>query len=73
MKKKMVKKGTLLFVVDENKKRTNSSFNMPIDKELEVGDILNIFEGTKLEKEYKSFVVVVGWIDMFPAVVEVVL
>lgn len=67
MKRKFFK-GTICFFVDENKEITNSQISLDKDRELEIGDIFI------LNEDLKNFsnipMVVVGFMDIFPLIVE---
>lgn len=66
--KKNFKKGSICLFVNENKELTNSQISLDKDRELEVGDIF-IFN-----EDFENFnhipMVVVGFMDMFPLIVE---
>lgn len=66
--KRSFTKGTVCFFVNENKEITNFQISLDKDRELEIGDIFMFNE------DYKNFnhipMVVVGFVDMFPLIVE---
>lgn len=66
--KKEVKKGTVCFFVDENKELTNIQIDMDKDRSLEVGDIFKWNEDWENHKHIPM--VVVGFMDFFPLIVE---
>lgn len=66
-----VKKGTVCFLVDENKEMTNQQISMDKDRGLAVGDIFKWNED--LENFNSIPFVVVGFADNFPLIVECVI
>ena len=66
-----ISKGTICFLVNENKKMTNGSFSMDKDRELNIGDIFMWLED---KPNFNSIpYVVVGFADSFPLVIECVI
>lgn len=68
MKRNFIK-GTVCIFVDENKEITNSQISLDKDRKLEVGDIFIFNED--LENFNHIPMVVVGFMDKFPLIVEV--
>lgn len=66
-----IKKGTVCFLVDENKELTNQQISMDKDRDLNIGDIFKWNED--LGNLNPIPFVVVGFVDNFPLVVECVL
>ena len=66
--KREVKKGTMCFIVDENKERANGSISMDKDRVLDIGDIFKFNEDWENHKSVPM--VVVGFLDFFPLIVE---
>lgn len=69
VEKQMVTKGTISFIVNENKEITNQSICMDKDRELAVGDVFNFNE------DYHNFTPtpfkIVGFANIFPLIIEV--
>lgn len=66
-----IDKGTICFLVDENKELNNQQISMDKDRDLNIGDIFKWNED--LGNLNPIPFVVVGFIDHFPLVVECVL
>lgn len=67
MKRKFLK-GTVCFFVDENKEITNSQISLDKDRDLEIGDIFMFNEDLKNFNHIPM--VVVGFADIFPLIIE---
>jgi|GEM_PF-5253954 len=67
--KRGFQKGTVCFFVNENKELTNCQISLDKHRQLEIGDIFMFNE------DFKNFnhipMVVVGFADIFPLIVEV--